>query len=538
MRQPSTMMIVLGVLSAVLLSIPWLVPHTGALALVAFVPLLCADAISRQYRIRHFWVYPAMTFLLWNAVTTFWVCEATVGGGIFAIVANALQMTVIWGLFRLSCKLVKSGPLPYIFLAAMWLAWENAYFDVDISWPWLVLGHAFAGSTHSIQWYEYTGVMGGSLWVWLANLGFYGIIAAASDGAWRKWNNIARFSAAFGILLVVIGPLALSKIIYDNYEEKSEGRVEVLIAQPNFDPYQKFESLSQAEQTSILLGLFDRELQDSVYTPVLLIAPETFTSDIVLNDISASPTVRSVADFLGRHPGAEMLYGASTYEYYYSASRPVPAARQTRRGWVVSRNSALVEDASGNCEIFHKSKLVVGVELTPYPKIFVPIDDWLSDLFKMPGLMGRCVGQDEVSLLHFGNIPFGTAVCYESVYGDYCTEYVRKGAKFMTVITNDAWWGNTPGYRQHLRLSALRAIELRRDLARCGNTGISCIIDQRGDILYETPWWEQTTLAGTVNLNSRQTVYARYGDVLGRVSTLVFLLLVLALIVKAFLPKN
>ena len=540
MKQPVIPLLLLSVISAVLLSIPWLVPHTGALALIAFVPLLCADAVSRQYKTRHFWLFPLLTFVLWNTATTFWVCEATVGGGIFAIVANSLQMLLIWALFRLSGKILRGGALPYIFLAAMWMAWESLYFDVDISWPWLVLGHAFAGSTHSVQWYEYTGVMGGSLWVWVCNLGFFGLIAAVSDGNWRRWNNVARFSAAFGILVAVIGPLVLSKTIYDNYEEKSEGTLDVVIAQPNFDPYHKFESMSQAEQTSVLLDLFDSALpQDSSSVSALLLAPETFTSDIVLNDPQSSPTVRRFSAFLQRHPGAELLFGASTYELFDTHASPDILARRYGDGWMLSRNSAVLEDAAGDCEFFHKSKLVIGTELTPYPKIFVPLDDWLSGVLKVPGLMGRCKGQDEVTLLHFrDSIPIGCAVCYESVYGDYCTEYAKKGAKALTVITNDAWWGDTPGYRQHLRFSSLRAIELRRDIARCGNTGISCFIDQKGDILAETAWWEPAVLSGSLNLNSEQTFYVRNGDMVGGMSTLVFLLLAVMLVVRAFLPKR
>ena len=539
MKRTSIIILLLCVLSSVLLSIPWLVPHTGALALVAFVPLLCADALSRQYRTRHFWLCPFLTFVLWNAATTFWVCEATVGGGIFAILANSLQMSIIWGLYRLSAKVLKRGPLPYIFLAALWMTWEAAYFDADISWPWLVLGHAFAGSTHSVQWYEYTGVIGGSLWVWACNLGFFGLIAAVSDGNWHKWNNVARFSAAFALLIVVAAPLVLSKSIYDSYEEKSEGTLDVVIAQPNFDPYHKFESMSQAEQNSVLLDLLESGLRGDSTKTALLLAPETFTSDIVVNDMQASPTVRGFKEFLGSYPGSELLFGASTFEIFPSGDPPTILARPYGNGWIVSHNSAVLEDASGECELFHKSKLVVGTELTPYPEIFVPIDDWLSGIFRLPGLMGRCVGQDEVSLLHFrDSIPVGCAVCYESVYGDYCTEYVRKGAKAMTVITNDAWWGDTPGYRQHLRFSCLRAIELRRDIARCGNTGISCFIDQRGDILAETRWWEPAVLCGGLNLNSEETFYVRNGDMVGGVSTLVSLLLAVLLLVRAFLPRR
>ena len=80
---------------AVLMSIPWLVPHMGFLALVGFIPLLLADDFATQLRIKHFWVYSYTAFVLWNALTTFWVCNATVGGGIFAVLANALQMCLI-----------------------------------------------------------------------------------------------------------------------------------------------------------------------------------------------------------------------------------------------------------------------------------------------------------------------------------------------------------------------------------------------------------------------------------------------------------
>ena len=170
----------------------------------------------------------------------------------------------------------------------------------------------------------------------------------------------------------------------------------------------------------------------------------------------------------------------------------------------------------------------------------MPLDYWLSEKMGVGGLMGRCKGQDGASLLHFGQerVPLGCAVCYESVYGEYCTEYVKAGAKAMTIITNDAWWGNTPGYKQHLAFARLRAIELRRDIARCGNTGISCFIDQRGEVLDETQWWTRGSLTGLVHLNSEQTAFVRHGDIVGRVCTLVFLILAAFLFVSLWLPKK
>lgn len=539
MRKPQTLLWLLTALSALLLSLPWLVPHTGALALVAFVPLLVADAVAEQCKLRAAWVYPAAAFVAWNAATTFWVCNATVGGGIFAVLANAAQMLLVWLLFRLARRKMQ-GVLPYLFLAAMWIAWERRYFAVDISWPWLTLGGAFAQSIRSVQWYEYTGTLGGSLWIWAANLGIYGLIVAVSDGLWQRWNGLARGCASVGIVLVIAGPLVASKLIWNAVDPQAGETVDVVIGQPNFDPYQKFTSMSQAEQTGILLDEFGRSLEGRAAGPVLLLAPETFTGDLVLGRPGESPTVQRIRSFLGGHPGAEMLFGASTYDISETHSAPTILARPYGDGWIVAHNSAVMARPEGPLEVYHKSKLVVGTELTPYPRIFVPLDNWLSEKMGVSGLMGRCVGQDGVSLLHFGpaRTPLGCAVCYESVYGEYCTEYVKAGAQAMTIITNDAWWGDTPGYRQHLSYACLRAVELRRDIARCGNTGISCFIDRRGEIVSQTGWWTRGTLAGEVHLSTEQTAFVRHGDIVGRVCTLVFLLLAAMLVVRLFLPRR
>ena len=114
----------LCILFAVLMSIPYIVPHTGFMALFGIVPLLMMDRVASMSGVRRIWIYHYSAFVLWNAFTTFWVCNATVGGGIFAVLANAFQMSVIFALFRLS-KRYFSGILPYIFLAAAWIAWER-----------------------------------------------------------------------------------------------------------------------------------------------------------------------------------------------------------------------------------------------------------------------------------------------------------------------------------------------------------------------------------------------------------------------------
>ena len=531
------------VLFALLMSVPFIIPQTGLLALYGLLPLLAMERIADQLGKKRIWIYHYSAFVLWNTITTFWVCNATIGGGIFAILANSFQMSLIFGLFRWSKKKF-SGALPYIFLAAAWIAWERFYFDAEISWPWLVMGNSFARTTWAIQWYEYTGASGGSLWIWACNLSLFGLLVSFSDGRFFCWNGKAKAAAFTGYITIFLAPIFISILIGRNYEDAMAApeQLPVVIVQPNIDPYNKFHAMTQDEQNAILeaqlaSALKDRE-EDSTAAPLLVVAPETFTSDIICGDYSRSRTWRRFTRFLEKYPSVNMLFGASSYEYSESPEKPSHTARQLKDGrWVESHNSALMIDGSSRTEIFHKSKLVVAVEKTPYPAVFCKIDDMLG------GVMGRCTGQEEISLLNIKgtagqNIPIGCAVCYESVYGEYYTDYVRKGARAMAIITNDAWWGNTPGYRQHLSYASLRAIETRRAIARCANTGISALISPSGKILQPSPWWQPAIIEGQIPLRDDITFYVSHGDITGRVSTFIFMLLLLALLVRSITGKE
>ena len=111
-----------------------------------------------------------------------------------------------------------------------------------------------------------------------------------------------------------------------------------------------------------------------------------------------------------------------------------------------------------------------------------------------------------------GGVRAGPAICYEAVYGEYFTEFVRNGAQVMCVISNDGWWRDTPGHRYLFAYSRLRAVENRRSIARSANTGISGFIDQRGDVLQKLGWDQRGALTDSLSLNDRMTFYTRYGD--------------------------
>ena len=536
--------IALSLLSALLLSLPWRVPHTGWLLLLAWLPLFWIEAEYSRSARRGCWKWYALTFLVWNALTCYWVCKATLAGGIFAVVANAFQMFVIFALFRW-LKRRSGGGIGYLFLAVLWIAWEYFYFDAEISWPWLVLGGGFADSSYLVQWYEYTGVLGGSAWVFLANVSLWRL--------WECWQakrqalpapSISIVKRSLISAVIVLLPVGLSIFRYATYKE-AHNPIEVVVLQPNIDPYNdKFGNMSQEEQDVKLLRLMERALGPNT---AYMFAPETFISSqsVLENTMMQNSSIQRFYNFLQDKPQLGFVIGATTTLQYPAAPKPpTETARKGPNYWYDRFNVAFQLSEHQEPLIYRKSKLVVGAEKQPYTRYLKYLNNFAIDL---GGAMGTFGTQEEASVFpapwngqaNGGRPPLsvGVAICYESVYGEYYASYVAKGAGLMSVITNDGWWGDTPGYHQHLSFSRLRAIETRRSIARSANTGISALIDQKGNILQKTSWWEESYLRGNLNINHDITFYVRYGDMIGRICVyMLVLILIYGIVLRRYRP--
>ena len=160
-------------ISGLLLASSWPVNGITPLIFVSLIPiLLVEDIISNdnlgKKNLRLFF-YSYVTFLTWNLATTWWIIHSTVPGAIFANVTNSLFYSIIFLLYsRVKRKIdLKAGTL---FLITFWISFEKFHLNWDLSWPWLNLGNVFSERINWIQWYEYTGVFGGSLWVLCSNL--------------------------------------------------------------------------------------------------------------------------------------------------------------------------------------------------------------------------------------------------------------------------------------------------------------------------------------------------------------------------------
>jgi len=531
----------LALLSALLLSVPFFTWGTGLLLLVAFVPLLLVEdavASSRSNRGkgirlkggRMIW-YALITFGVFVLLTTWWIYWATPIGPAATLIVNGGYMTLTFLVFHHTRRRL-GDRLGYVSMVVFWLAFEFLYIRAQINFPWLILGNGFANDVMLIQWYEWTGSLGGSLWVLVMNVLVFklvkGILAKSSLAV-----NKSRILWVAGELII---PLLLSVVRFITYEEK-EDPYEMVVLQPNIDPYLKFQNMTQEEQSAHLLRLADSLVtQETDY----IVGPETFINNALWeNLIYKHPDILKLQAFMKQFPNAHFVLGASTYKIYKDSADFTSSSRIYRGG--PDRydyfNTALQIDGSGEIPLYHKSMLVTGVEKMPHKEIL----GFLEGLVVNLGGEMRSNGTQEYRdafASPLDSTRVGPVICWESVFGEYVTEYISEaGANFIFIITNDGWWRKTAGYRQHNSFARLRAIETRRSVARSANTGISSLIDQRGVELARIGWWERSGLRGTLNKNDKLTFYVKHGDYLGRIAVLLTIILLLYSIVFRYIKK-
>lgn len=492
-------------LSVVFLSVGWL-SVSGLPLLVALVPLLWISGEVEDSR-AGWWSmfrYALLTFVLWNIATVWWIWNATPVGPIAAtIVSSTLSMIAFMGFHTLSKRASKM--LSYTLLVSLWIALEYWYTQSSLSWPWLLLGNGFSADIWAIQWYEYTGLFGGSLWVLLTNILIY--------EAWQGRKRATMVASA----AVALIPLLISVVIYISYKEPSAGSIEVTVVQPNIH-FGRPVHPDDDEQRENILQL----ISQGPSTTDFVVLPECSIPDLVnVNAIDRSTFVGELRGVMKQHyEHAALVSGLSTLKYYTSGSQ-TQTARKRGDNYYDIFNSALYLPQHSEAKLHHKAKLVVGTESIPFVWLLKRFDALIIDLGGSLGQLGRGVQR---VVFDDPSAKVGAAICYEALYGAYYGEFVRNGAEAMFVISNDCWWDNTPGYRHLFSMSAIRAVEHRRAIARSANTGISGFISSRGDKLESLGWDERGVLTDDVALNTKITIYTRYGDYIARVAIFVAIL--------------
>lgn len=520
MKLSALQLIGLSVLSGLLLGIAF--PFTGGLfplAFVAFVPLLLVNFDLNNMNRGRFWArfgLNMLAFIIFNFITSWWIYFASGAGMYLAVLALAVMMTLPMMFTGFVSRQLGENKGIIAFLV-IWMAYEWCQYYWDTSHPWMNLGHMFGEYPKLIQWYEYSGVTGGTMWILIVNIFIYLIIR---NLWWRKENLKVQFPIFLFTGIAIVFPIVSSLTIYYTYEEE-ENPIEVVVVQPNVEAHtEKFVVPVDIQ----LMNMFRLAQTEITPTTDLVICPETALPSGTMDQstIDDHRLVQWIKTFSDSNYRVPWLIGADTYKLFNepnsSASKPV------NHLWYESYNTALMIGVNRPTQIHNKSKLVLGGEKIPFIDYLSFLKDYSVELGGTSGVLG--VGT-EIENLEAKGLFYAPLICYESVYGDYTSYYVRKGAEIICVITNDGWWADTPGYKQHRMFSRIRAIENRRSVARSANTGISCLIDQRGDIIEEIGWDEEGVIHGIINKNTEFTFFTKYGDLIGRISAFMALIFII-----------
>jgi apolipoprotein N-acyltransferase len=508
-------LVLLSVLSGLLLAAAWPARGFPGLLFVGLIPLLAVEDHLSTHREKFFhfstllYSYPA--FFTWNILTTWWIVNSTTVGAVMAIVLNSLFMSVVFQAFHFSKKHLRSAASGYAALIVFWISFEYLHLNWNLNWPWLNLGNGFASFHKWVQWYEYTGALGGTLWVLVANIVGYRLIQKLKIKNQKSGKN----SLVIYFSLWILVPIGISYLIYSNYQEESRP-VNVVVVQPNFDPYSEQYILPPQQVLGRIIQLAE-PLLDS--TTNFLAAPESaIQEEMWENDLSTFYTLPALRAYVKKFPGLNIIVGGSTFRYYLPGQKVPYTARKFKDAdqYYDAYNAAIMVNGLDSLQLYHKSKLTPGVETLPSFKGLKWIERYAIDL---GGTVGS-LGTDDVRKVYrtVSTVRASAVICYESVFGEFFAEFVKNGAEVMFIITNDGWWGNTGGYRQHFSFASLRAIETRRSIARSANTGISAFIDQRGDDHQATVYWKPSAIKGTINANSELTFYTKNGDYIARIS--------------------
>ncbi len=285
-------------------------------------------------------------------------------------------------------------------------------------------------------------------------------------------------------------------------------------------------------QQARLISLSEREVDENTS---LVIWPETaLYSPSGMDELQLKQNffLNPLWGFLQRHPNVSLFTGIESFRQFQTKTA---YTEEFSGQFFEFYNGSMVLDSAGAHSFYHKSMLVPGVETLPWFLKF------LSSWFKKFGGTGAGYAkQDHRDILEAnGGIKIAPSICYESIYGEFMSKYVKNGANLICIITNDGWWKKTPGHKQHMNYARLRAIETRTWVARSANTGISCFINPYGRVISPQPYNTQAAIKLNVSLTSHsKTFYVKFGDVLSKLMSIVSVILIVWILIKKIINRQ
>lgn len=509
--------LLLALLPGLLLYLGWAGIGISPLLFVAFVPLLLLEKELEPGKPLSWLAYSFAAMLFWWLLGTWWLALEEALALMAVVLMGSLLFTLVLMLFRF-IKNKLGAQRGYLALPFLWITAESLLLKGDLAFPWLNLGNALANRVEIIQWYEYLGVMGGSLWVWLTNLCVLGIINYYQQKQLRTGRGLRMI---FALAVVIIAPLWVSLQRYYTYQSTGAS-VNVAVVQPGREnPMEQFLRFP---------------LPPGLQHPDLTIGPEALIKEpLNLDSLRQNEEIQRLQQVTDERPGSAILVGAVT-QIFYDGDYSETAGRDSIGRWNDVFNSAVLLSNDQPVKVYHKSRLVAGYERLPFPGLTNPL---LGDWLRQEGLKNNGFGrQSEAEVFESRNLRIAPLICWEADFGEYCTRFTRKGANIFSVISNDHWAHKSLAQAQHFHYVRLRAIENRRAVARSTSTGISALINQKGDIMQRIEAGAIAQTSTTLHTNDKLTYYSRAGDVVARVSYFISGFMMLFALVRGYLLRK
>lgn len=512
MRNNLALAFVTGILIA--LSLPPF--RTGFIAYGALIPFFLLIDNKRGFELFR-WSYLTGFFVF--LFSLFWLWNVTKPG--LAGTLLVLPFLFVLYAFLHSFILKNLGQFGYMVLPFLWTFVEYIQSFSELAFPWVHLGYSQSYYLPFIQYAEFTGIYGVSLWVVMLNVILYHL--------WqnRRSKGLVLKGLTAAALLILLPAVHGITVL----QSKPLPELKVALVQGNIDPFEKWDQAFADRNFNLYI---EKSKEVMAQSPALVIWPETANGTWLryerhyrtrihdLVDSTGIPLLTGSIDYL--------LNDSSDYEYYNSAFLFEPRTSRIqdhKKMQLVPFSERVPYREFGPMRVFYKFLYDLALGVGDYTK---GMEFTLLSFYKSSEYSRPIAERDSSAILKVA-VP----ICYESVFPDLVRRFVKKGADFLAIITNDAWFGKTTAPYQHAQIAVFRAIENRISIARTANTGVSCFIDPYGRVSQATPLFQLATLVGEIQLRKSTTFYTRHGNLFANI---VSFILLMSLITGLFIRKN
>ena len=523
-KNPKLRALILCILSGAFLGLSF--PPFKTWFFIYFGLMILLYLIFSASRFRHALGRAYVAMLVFNEITLYWISGWHSDdtflkiGGIATVIVHSFFM-LIPVLITYGVSKIKKE-LALVLFPFIWVGYE--YFDNvwQFAFPWLELGNTETYNLGRIQIAELAGVHGLTFMICLISAILYFVLSKIYRKEW-KILSVKTVPLYLLILILLLIPNFYSIYRLDGTDntgyfnlKDSTKVVNTAIVQTNTDPFKKWGGKHEEILDTYINGLHE----GLKFNPDMLVLHETATPYYFLEDINLLKSKRffDLADSTGKY----ILMGIPHKYYYPDSVTPPPDHRITdgsKRKFDVFNSVIMIEPGKHfkNFTIHKKVKLVPFSERMPYQEKVPFAKKWFT---WGVGISGWQLG-DDMNLFELKdkekNIDtrFAALICYESVFSEFFSEFSKAGAEYFVIVTNDGWWGDNAGPEQHNQYAVLRAIENRKWIVRCAQTGVSCFIDPLGNIYDPISYWKEGVIDRNIIANTEKTFYVRHGDIIG-----------------------